>query len=181
MSQKLNQSAIREALAKVNHNIECLSSQRDNLLAKLNPIENVKPLQWVINDGKAYYQFIEKKYDRVLLYRKGTKHLVTLDNFNNNFTLADRKQVAQHLDFLESRGGEVLTELPNEAETSMNHEFYMITVRGLKGATVRHDNYEKAEKEAIRLSKIENHEAYIMGVVAKVKPVVTHEVIKSNV
>ena len=171
-------SEIKKALAKVNVSIASLTSQRDNLLAKLNPIENVKPLQWVIRYN-VYYQFIRKDERNVVLHRKGKEHCVSLSNFDDQFTLANEAEVAQHLRHLASRSESYLADGSMNHDDSMKHEFYMITVRGLKGATVRHDNYAKAEKEAIRLSTVENHEAYIMGVVAKVKPVMTHEIIKS--
>lgn len=62
----------------------------------------------------------------------------------------------------------------------MKCDFYMVTCRGLRGAKVRHKTYEEAEQVAIDLAKSENHETWIVGVVASVKPV-TETVIKTTV
>lgn len=58
-------------------------------------------------------------------------------------------------------------------------DFYMITVKGERGSTVRHESYKAAEKEAIRLAKVAKHRAHIMGVVAVVDPVIETKVTKS--
>jgi hypothetical protein len=58
----------------------------------------------------------------------------------------------------------------------MKCDFYMVTCTGLHGSKVRHTSYEEAETEAIRVAKKRNHEAWIVGVVASVKPVVKTEI-----
>jgi hypothetical protein len=50
-------------------------------------------------------------------------------------------------------------------------DFYMVTVTGEHGSKVRHDRYENAIKEATRLAKIQNHKAWVTGVVAIVEPI----------
>ena len=50
-------------------------------------------------------------------------------------------------------------------------DFYMLTVRGDKGSKVRHNTYEEATKEATRIATFEDHQVYIMGVVAVAEPV----------
>lgn len=50
-------------------------------------------------------------------------------------------------------------------------DFYMVNIANGNGSKVRHDSYEKAEREAIRLCDTFKTEAFILGVVASVKPV----------
>ena len=52
----------------------------------------------------------------------------------------------------------------------LNCEFYMVTCLGDKGSKVRHADYDTAVKEAKRIAKIENHPAWVVGVVAKINP-----------
>jgi hypothetical protein len=54
-----------------------------------------------------------------------------------------------------------------------NCDFFLLTVKGEQGSKVRHPNFGSAKKEATRLAKKLNHEVFICGVVASVKPVVT--------
>lgn len=59
-------------------------------------------------------------------------------------------------------------------------DFYMITVGEKEhhvGAKVRHTSYASAEREAIRLCELTKEEAFIVGVVASVKPVKERKVI----
>ncbi len=179
---------INNVIAKLTNTIDSLTKQRNNLLGKLNPIANVEEFAWVIDNNNTYYQYLNTHNGTVSLFRKGVKSFEHLNRFERDYTVADKAQVTQHLNFLK-RSGYLFLDSENQLlksqqpdavpESSMEHEFYMLTVRGVKGATVRHENYSKAEKEAIRLATIENHEVFILGVVAKVKPVVSHEIIKS--
>jgi len=94
--------------------------------------------------------------------------------------LALKHEVEQHIEFMNRTGKQYLKPLevikgsfnPNKCE------FYMVTCRGQMGTKVRHNTYELAEKEAIRIAGVENHETWILGVVAKVKPKTTLEVNK---
>ena len=52
----------------------------------------------------------------------------------------------------------------------LNCEFYMVTCLGDKGSKVRHTKYDDAIKEAKRVAKLENHPAWVVGVVAMVNP-----------
>lgn len=57
-----------------------------------------------------------------------------------------------------------------DKEPKMNHEFYMVTCRGVHGAKVRHESFERAVSEAKRIAKKEQHQTWIVGVVATVEP-----------
>lgn len=50
-------------------------------------------------------------------------------------------------------------------------DFYMITVGDDKGSKKRHETYQQAETEAVRLCELTGNEAFIVGVVASVKPI----------
>lgn len=56
-------------------------------------------------------------------------------------------------------------------------DFYMLTIEGENGSKKRHETFESAEKEAIRLCQLTEKEVFMVGVVASVKPIKTTKTI----
>lgn len=169
--------------------INQLSTLRKELLTK----KQHKYGTWFIHVSGRYYQFYEVEDTNVVLNRYGRWSCIRLSDFKDEYRLAKDWEVKQHLQFIKQNGKiclsylqcnlipSDLTKVTNEPSINpLKCEFYMVTCRGVMGAKVRHADYKTAEEEAIRLAKKENHETWIVGVVASVKPtqVVTTEIKK---
>lgn len=161
----------------------------------------VKVNDWVIEKkSNTYYQFkgLSPNETATWLGRHGhTSPTLTLE-FNKEFRLANADEIKQHENFLtitnkmfvprkidNSTGGTTKNvtifakehkEIVKPSFDITKCDFYLVTCRGLMGAKVRHLDYATAEKEAKRISEKENHETWILGVVASVKPVSKTEV-----
>ena len=153
---------------------------------------------WVINkqSGK-YYQF-ESTTSRQgqlmvnLVRHNGSLEIIT-DQYNKEFRMANPAEVAQHEKFLADKFGrttlvsvkgkpDIATSVKVKPTEKMQSpvgkpsidpskcDFYMVTCTGQYGSRVRHDNYESAEKEALRVANLKKHSAWIVGVVAKIEP-----------
>jgi hypothetical protein len=145
---------------------------------------------WVIDSrSNTHYQIgVITKNNNVTLHRNDSTINVTFNVFKKNFVFATISQVKSHLKFLASKNQKpiiidsspVFSEPKDIIKDIMNVkycDFYMVSVDGHGGAKVRHTSYDSAEKEAIRVAKELNAEAFIVGVVASVKPIISHEVI----
>lgn len=158
---------------------------KEALRAINETIRTIKTGTWFIRNtsgNPTYYQFSKTEGGSIILERFGHRFGFTVESFFNDFSEASESQVSQHLNYLDSKGLDYVGINPNKKVglDPTKCEFYLVTCRGIHGAKVRHTSYEVAEQEAIRIAKKENHETWILGVVAKVKPncVVTHEVVK---
>lgn len=137
-------------------------------------ISSIKKGTWIIIDSK-YFQFSHVSNDIVFLLRYGNQFGFNVFEYTLNSRLALPSEIDQHIEFMLKNNKPYYKEQVT-TQTNSNFEkceFYMITCRGVKGTTVRHNTYEQAEKEAIRIAGLEKHETWILGVVAKVKPQVT--------
>ncbi len=175
----MNYSKEEIELNNVNSLIEELETRRGLILKRIN---NTKSLtnkvshgSWIIKKSEnKYYQYYRYLGDGHAMTRKGVNTTVSLKDFENDFRLATPSEEKQHLAFLGAKANIVKTHEFNTKKC----DFYLITVTGQYGTKKRHTTYDEAEKEAIRLCKQENHEAFILGVVASVKPIqtITHEI-----
>lgn len=144
---------------------------------------------WIINKyTNTYYQYIGDSIGGKISYlkRNGIDKPIDTKVLNNDYRLADASEVKQHLEFLASKRPNIAKIiLPIESYKvkhdknpytptfdPMKCDFYMVTCRGNHGAKIRHKSYAEAETEAIKIAKSENHETWIVGVVASVKPVI---------
>lgn len=165
---------------------------------------------WLITANGVYYQFINRHTRRMYVSRFGVITNMPIGEFVTTFRLANEGDIRQHLNYLNDANKSFISIFnENSADVvsvfPLNHgdlksselksttlsddfidvykcNFYMTTVDGSKGSKVRHFSYKLAEKEAIRLCKLTNETVAILGVVAKVKPIVeiSHEVIIGN-
>lgn len=180
------------ALSLIEGKINQLEKMKAKLLKKqsLSQIVKDKEWLWVIDtrDNKnMYYQVRFVSDCSITLIRYGTVSTVHFGDFNDNFRIASTKEFKQHIEFcIRTRreftdNNPMVTAKIDGARCNMPVEkvhtidpmkcdFYMVTCQGLMGAKVRHYEYAKAEKEAKRIAKMNNHETWIVGVVASVKP-----------
>lgn len=91
-------------------------------------------------------------------------------DLNQNYRLATTNEIEQHEAFLieQAKPKVEIKRYPN-VQPIDKCAFYMVTCRGIHGSTVRHTTYESAEKEATRVALKENHDAFVVGVVATIK------------
>ena len=61
-----------------------------------------------------------------------------------------------------------------------NCDFFMVTLRSGQGAKVEHPTYNLAITEAQRLANLHQTEAYVVGVVASVRPVIKPSTIRTR-
>lgn len=181
-----------QAIADLDKTILRLTETRQRLFDELNKTLSISQQlldlktkakgTWVIlkNDGNGvYYQFDGfglTTTKGVRLLRNATISHVPTGTFNANFKIATPSEVNQHLAYLSTKNIKVgLISIKGEKQTNLidptKCEFYMVTCRGIRGAKKRHTTYEAAETEAIAIAKSENHETWIVGVVASIKPV----------
>lgn len=106
----------------------------------------------------------------------GEKLYLTKSEIDYRFTKAS---LADLMEVIKSGSKAPIEISHNTKYSETKADFYMITVKGDKGTVVRHETYKLAEKEAIRLAKLANHRAHIMGVVAVVDPVIKTKVSKN--
>ena len=180
------------AISLIDQQIKDLEKMKAKLLKKqtLSQIVKGKAWLWVIDDrNNTYYQVSFVSDCSVTLKRYGAIYTVHFGEFNDNYRIASSKEFKQHIEFCTSNG-KVFTDNnakltqefvekfnvpvslePTNTFDPMKCDFYMVTCRGLMGAKVRHRSYESAEREAIRIAKLNNHETWVVGVVASVKPV----------
>ena len=146
---------------------------------------------WVIEiQNNTHYQIGSCKDSKNLtLVRNGNSVNVTLARFKREFNFATIGEIKRHLSYLNKTGrthmiiddcNGIKSEMIFKPKTAkevlkdiMNIkycDFYMVSVDGKSGSTVRHTSYESAEKEAVRLCELLNAETFIVGVVASVKP-----------
>ncbi len=166
--------------------------------------DNVIKTDWVIEkDTNTYYQFLSRNNVGVGITRHNATRAIEINDFNKNFRLAKAIEVKQHKAYLTSKGikfldtplnitlkGESKTRNDMSLKTVFNDgliktdfdpmkcDFYMVTCTGQNGSKVRHPDYESAEKEAIRVAKLKEHQSWVVGVVATVKPVVGYHIEK---
>lgn len=164
--------------------------------ALVESVKSVIPLNemvthgtWIINKfTNTYYQYIGLGLTGKVTYlkRNGVDKPIDTEMFNRDYRLADASEVKQHLEFLVSKRPNIAKviipincyKVKHDKDPytptfdPMKCDFYMVTCRGIRGAKVRHTSYAEAEKEAMKIAKSENHETWIVGVVASVKPVV---------
>jgi hypothetical protein len=175
-------------LLAIDRQIAILQKRKEQIL-KAKPLSEMvkyKRYIWVINNGIGrYYQFVCIDGDKVRLGRFGQTFSLDKNDFDNSFRIATEDEIKQHLRYLKSKDlffiDEQLAHLEKMNEqlsTPKKHmidptkcDFYMVTVTGEFGSKVRHDNYDKAIKEATRLAKVQNHKAWVTGVVAIVEPI----------
>ena len=156
-------------IAELDKVISKLEEIKNFVLFNVPLIEKVTENSWVIlNDTNAYFIFKGLKVadNKVKLVRNNETFSYTFHEFNNNFRLATRAEVEQHLTFLSGK---------NKVKENKLPEFYLITIEGKNGAVVRHPDFKTAVKEATRLAEKCNHRAHIMGVVAIVEPIVVQQ------
>lgn len=106
----------------------------------------------------------------------GEKLHLTQSEINYRFTKANNNDL---ISIVKNGNNLSMAISHNTKHSGVKADFYMITVRGDKGSVVRHESYKVAEKEAIRLAKLAQHRAHIMGVVAVVDPVIETKVSKN--
>lgn len=127
--------------------------------------------EWVIKKSENKYYRVASKCTPLGVVQLSRNNCVTeFDSklLNEQFRLAEDWEAKQHEAFLQSKQvrQEFKLQLP---------EFYMVTVRGIRGAKVRHETFEKAVEEATKFSQKENYRAHIMGVVAIIEPTQVQE------
>lgn len=133
-------------------------------------------MTWVIRNN-TYYQFVGFNGRGVIISRYGNATELPIQRFNSEYRLAEPAEVKQHEEYLASKssGKTLIAAIKGEdikhVIDPMKCDFYMVTCTGQHGSKVRHADYASAEKEAMRISKLMNHEAWIVGVVASVKPI----------
>lgn len=158
-----------------------LLSELRALEASITLAKQVKLSEWVILKAKnMYYQFYVHGFNKntVGLKRNGVTVWVDTSVFNAEYRLATPSEVKQHEEFLRTKNiiktdaYKVKHDKPYSTFDPTKCDFYMVTCTGLHGSKVRHATYGEAETEAIRIAKKRNHEAWIVGVVASVKPVI---------
>jgi len=165
---------------------------------------------WVIAPGNEYYQYVNHSATTIVLSRFGGTKLIPNTEFAK-FILASDKDVEQHLLYLKKTERSSLEMLDSDKFPILDYsngfqdivretllpskhlspvvdfdihrcDFYMISVDGSVGSKVRHNSYKIAETEAIRLCGVTKEEVKILGVIAKIKPVVkfNYEVVKGQ-
>jgi len=179
------ESKYQHRLDGIEKEIEKLLTEKSKLLIDASPLsDKLNNGSWVINDYNTYYQFIGKNQYQINLERKGSTYNVGIRDFNKLFRVATLEEANQHEAFLINKNETFIERTPiiisEPKKEDIKYDFYMVTVTGEHGTKKRHLIYEEAEKEAIRLSEQENHEAFILGVIASVKTIitVTNEVVK---
>lgn len=184
----------KKVIADLDKTIETLLATRNELAGKLNKevpllnqlldLSNKAVGTWVILKNKnMYYQFNGvgslDPNTNVGLMRNGQWSKISASELNKNYRMATPIEVKQHLEFLQTKQvtsplikvkGEVYNNKPSF--DPMKCDFYLVTCRGIRGAKVRHTSYEIAEAEAKKIAEKENHETWVLGVVASVKPIV---------
>ena len=164
-----------------------LLSELRALEASITLTKQVKLSEWVILKSKnIYYQFYLHGFNKntVALKRNGATSWIDVNVFNVDYRLATPSEAKQHVEFLQTKkiksldvtnvgfeAYKVKHDKPYSTFDPMKCDFYMVTCTGLHGSKVRHTTYGEAEADAIRIAKNRNHEAWIVGVVASVKPV----------
>lgn len=125
---------------------------------------------YVLNSVEAHYP------PMYCFIGNGEKLHLTQSEIDYRFTKAS---LADLMEVIKSGSKAPIEISHNTKYSETKADFYMITVKGDKGTVVRHETYKLAEKEAIRLAKLANHRAHIMGVVAVVDPVIKTKVSKN--
>lgn len=160
-----------QAIKSIDNAIAVLEAQKLKLIESIPLADRIVTGTWIIKKNQnKYYQAIVFNANSIVLRRNGFEESFNLTDFNQNFRIADKWEIEQHLDFLKGK-----QHAKEQAQKPQLPEFYMITVKGERGATVRHESFEIAVKEATRLSKKTEHRAHILGVVGIVEPTVVQQ------
>lgn len=203
-THKENNLSQLSLIIELNQTIKDLGISKQNLydeLAKLDFMKQFEDARWVIKQNPThptYYQVVSVVGKVVTLSRKGTRRLISLQDFRRDYVEANENEVLQHIKYLTDNSIKFICKpvpcdlngLPNivfgtkssvlpqiaTAQTESyvepkpkNADFYMVTLKQGYGSKVYHETYEIAEAEAIRLAKQEQKKAYVLGVVAEIE------------
>jgi len=91
-------------------------------------------------------------------------------SFSNTSSIYSNLKEAGALEWFNKETISITTGKKVDGFDPLNCEFYMVTCLGDKGSKVRHADYDTAVKEANRIAKLNQHPAWVVGVVAKINP-----------